>query len=1310
MDYMVELASHPDLLEAIGMETGTRAESLKKVAFLAEEHPNAWIAEVVHAFYEDPAFASKVWVNLRYCATFTPRLAEHTLGERAKRLKWRPRKRADKPGAPLEHVKRFKEDRRAAIEGYAAVLGRNRAEIDKLCAEQHTHPEPPGLLNDLITAEGIESDKRDARIRALLADLKQVRALAESLKVAVPFSMVQDGELQQIARTRVDVRAAPPPAPEPPARHSARKALEMNLLGLAFSGGGIRSATFNLGVMQALSKGGLLKYCDYLSTVSGGGYIGTWLAGWIRRELDEQQKRDGGQLQPGIGARVTAEIQRRLSPTRYPNPMDERVRPIRFLREYSNYLTPRAGFLSADTWTMLGIYVRNTLLNQVIIVSLFAALLLMPRNWFWASAGVSGWVSSIVLAVGFWLVGAVLLSLNLRRLDPRDEERIVQDDPAAASTRGVELPWYAQPRVIQLLVVLPWLLAAALVARPLGEWAFWGAGVFAGGAAVPTVPPDAPHLLAATLWIGGIVGVSLFTILGFGGTWRCWRSEEPNGVLKGWGAIALGASVAGVVAAGLAWVLFSLVLQRASAGPTELAWHLNAIVTPGLLSVLSLAIVAMLGMLGERFPDEHREWWSRLRTFIHIYAAAWLMWFVVTLYVPWGVDALSAKDFGWKSGLAALGTWLGATIFGVKKGPQAESARKERAEATTAAPKLSATTLRYAALVAPYVFVVGLVLALSLGIDALYRHNLSHKPNAYWEYANETASVWCLLWTVGCALVGVLFSWRVNINEFSIHHFYKNRLVRCYLGASHTADRKADWFTGFDPKDDLCLSRFDHTSAKDAARYPGPYPILNCALNLVGGQDLAWQERKATSFVFTPKHCGYDVDRAVLTKRSRKLRSQAYVPTKSFYQPGQGPLLGMAMAISGAAANPNMGRASSPALAFLMTVFNVRLGWWIGNPRNPKGIGKAGPRFGLAYTAMELFGASDDTSRFVNLSDGGHFDNLGVYELIRRSCRYIIVCDAGQDSRFICEDLGNLVRRCRTDFGVEIDIALDRIRDRDPAGISQTHCVVGKIHYLNLPRRNASDQTLATEDDRPLQPGCRPAHEIGYLVYLKPSITGDEPQDVLEYYRRIPEFPHQSTADQWFGESQFESYRKLGMHIGEETFSRYQDDDTASIGNLGELFERLYMYWYPPSVAINQRSTEHTAEYSRIMELVRNQERLRGLDHTMFDGLDSPGEGMARRDEFYVCNALIQLMENVYADLDLEHNWDHPHVRGWMRVFKRWAQQPAFGSTWQISESTYAERFRNFYNDRLCGGRSSNGRAGEEPVVTPPISRSPLNR
>ena len=94
---------------------------------------------------------------------------------------------------------------------------------------------------------------------------------------------------------------------------------------------------------------------------------------------------------------------------------------------------------------------------------------------------------------------------------------------------------------------------------------------------------------------------------------------------------------------------------------------------------------------------------------------------------------------------------------------------------------------------------------------------------------------------------------------------------------------------------------------------------------------------------------------------------------------GQDLRLGTALSISGAAASPNMGYHSSPAVTFLMTVFNARLGWWLGNPAREKWC-EPGPRSGF-YLFKELFGRTNANSKYIYLSDGGHFENLGVYEL-----------------------------------------------------------------------------------------------------------------------------------------------------------------------------------------------------------------------------------------------------------------------------------------------------------------------------------------
>ena len=101
-----------------------------------------------------------------------------------------------------------------------------------------------------------------------------------------------------------------------------------------------------------------------------------------------------------------------------------------------------------------------------------------------------------------------------------------------------------------------------------------------------------------------------------------------------------------------------------------------------------------------------------------------------------------------------------------------------------------------------------------------------------------------------------------------------------------------------------------------------------------------------------------------------------------------------AVTISGAAASPNEGYHSSPSVAFLLTVFSVRLGSWFQNPRRPEVWRKPGPAHGLKPLLSELFGLSNDRSDFVYLSDGGHFEGLGIYELVRRRCRFIVACDA----------------------------------------------------------------------------------------------------------------------------------------------------------------------------------------------------------------------------------------------------------------------------------------------------------------------------
>jgi predicted acylesterase/phospholipase RssA len=156
--------------------------------------------------------------------------------------------------------------------------------------------------------------------------------------------------------------------------HSAHK---QELVGLAFSGGGIRSATFNLGVLQGFAELGLLPMFDYLSTVSGGGYIGGWYEAWIYRAALDQRVAQCSELSSSSEKPVSGiwRVQKCLTTDRSGKIDHSEAQALRFLREYSNYLTPRLGFLGADTWTAAAIYIRNLLLNQAILIHFIFFLL-----------------------------------------------------------------------------------------------------------------------------------------------------------------------------------------------------------------------------------------------------------------------------------------------------------------------------------------------------------------------------------------------------------------------------------------------------------------------------------------------------------------------------------------------------------------------------------------------------------------------------------------------------------------------------------------------------------------------------------------------------------------------------------------------------------------------------------------------------------------------------------------------------------------------------------------------------------------------
>lgn len=1053
-----------------------------------------------------------------------------------------------------------------------------------------------------------------------------------------PFSLIFREELTQIEARRRLCAVGDEPL-EPQAASAAPDVSDLaarkNLFGVAFSGGGIRSATFNLGVLQKLSDFGLLRKVDYLSTVSGGGYIGSWLSAWIRKNKN-----------PDL-AGFLADLSNLLSP-KVRDPRADAQRPVQFLREFSNYLTPKLGSFSFDTWTMAAVYSRNLALNQATLICVLGFLLLIPRflvypltlegndTWMW------------VAAIALVATGVYCMSVNIGS----------SVSPSSTATGGINS--WARDHV-QLSVI-----ATFLVGMYFGSLWIWRNICF--------LEDNKESVVIGASIIAAFLSLLLSIKGGFIEEFR------KRQMFREWGWLGLILTMITLLSAGAMTGLLLLDLA-ATYSLNQMngigVWHGEIWSPVMLLAVLVVPGTLQVGLMGVDFPDAGREWLSRFRAICTVYTIWWLAFLGAAMYGPYLILSFSCFVEGhykvWLSGLTV--GWIVTTIGGLAAGSSKKTGTDNEGN-----PKIS--WLQILARIAPPVFVVGLVLLIATFEQLLLAHgqnvsfSLKALIDAYWNVP-DLPHLWTFgsyhvdhLWGLFVVLLaaGGVLAWRVDINEFSMHHFYKNRLVRCYMGASNEK-RRPDGFTGFDALDDLRLAQLKAIPDPGETPYRGPYQILNTTLNLSMGEQLAWQERKGASFILSPCYCGFDVQGwtsstaakakpSSALRRSEELLPAGYRKTSHYTRTG-GPLLGTSFSISGAAANPNQGYNTSPAVAFLMTMFDVRLGWWLGNPRRDTAWKYASPTVGLLALISELLGMTNDKARFVNLSDGGHFENMGIYELVRRRCSLILLCDAEQDDDFKFVGLGSAIRKCRVDFGAHIEIDPSLIRPNANGGRSATHCAIGRIVYLD--------------------------GSEGTLVYIKPSLTGDEPEDVTQYHMAHSQFPHETTADQWFAESQFESYRALGYHATDHTLTPATawitwDRDRPDVPRL---FEALKRSWYPVNPNLKENASRNTAALSRLLNQIRHTPELHALGAKLFPGITVPQpNNQGATQEFYFSLCIVQLVEDLFFDFQLDHKvwFDDPDIGGWRYLFQTWKRVPEVASAWAAVRNTFREDFQRFWD------------------------------
>ncbi len=1054
------------------------------------------------------------------------------------------------------------------------------------------------------------------------------------------FPGVLSVEVEDIrARRRALFPNQLPLPPTPAVDHPYSEAHRVRPLGLAFSGGGIRSATFNLGVLQGLAELGLLPFIDYLSTVSGGGYIGSWLHGIIRNKC--------------LGDPTAAQTE--LDPGRVPGEAGED--PITFLRKYSNYLAPQVGLFSPDFWTIGAVWIRNMLLNLLILIPFLVGVVLTVLM-----SGILeqryGHDLPFGLARALWVfalgVAVAIMGANLRQI-------VISQFPDLK-------PRFRLPDLSGRGIVGCATVSIMFASYILGAHRF---------------DPD-------PVVVGAILSVLFFLLQWLGGFPLCYGARHRGSI--GWPFLIAIPLVCAALTSALLWCVWKL---TGTWDDPDIEWLRIALGPPMVLIVWMTGVILQIGLMGSDFPDAAREWLARLGAQVSIAITAWLGLFVLAVFGPYW---LASVTLSWApAGAALAGGWLLSAAGGYLSG-QSEKAKGgnpgEGADGQTRA-------LEVLAKVAPALFLAGFLLFVSLGTHLLLRvlagqvatHSdcvvpvtgqipdwllwLEPVNREYWcflFYANKALMPTVIALLAACGVIVAILPLRLNINEFSMYHFYKNRLVRCYLGASHE-NRKPNRITGFDPHDDFPISTL--LPSDPLLSYRGPYPIVNCALNLNTGSELAKQERRGASFVFTPRYSGFDPphskeDRAV-TDRTDDLNSEGYRATLGYMAP-DGPGLGTTVAISGAAANPNCGYHTSAPLAFLLTILNVRLGWWLGNPRRDAPSARSGPKNALASLLSELFAQSNGRSRYVNVSDGGHFDNLGLYELVRRRCRYIVASDSEADPRFAFEGLGGAIRKCRADFGVEITLNTDPIRLS--GGRSSSHCVVGTITYPEIDAGFAAD-ACGIADTNALP------RATGWLLYLKASCTGDEPEDVQQYRTGHASFPHESTANQFFTESQFESYRQLGLHVVRTTFENVATRPSGQDErHMLDMFQDLCRKWYPAPSFPEGKSSNLTERYSAFLRRISADAELAFLDNQLFDGMQREAQPeVTPRKAVYFCMELIQFMEDVYFELNFEHRADreNPVYAGWDRVFRAWANSQAVRDAWKVAANGFNPLFREYF-------------------------------
>ncbi len=803
---------------------------------------------------------------------------------------------------------------------------------------------------------------------------------------------------------------------------SVQTPIKDDLVGLALSGGGVRSAAFNLGLLQALDEKDCVKNVDYLSTVSGGGYIGAALT---RLSHNEHGK--------------------------FPFPRSDYENTyLRWIRTHASYLTPGDGL---NNQALAAAYLRGGFVNLVILLPLIFSVMYI-LTW-GISVGCelhqTSQTSKLMNLIGDYhlsVIMAMLISMIILEWIRSKLGRTLIAGSERSHSRA--LLWL-------ILIVVGGLLAVELMQD--NSWN------------IKTGLSN--HFLSITLPIPILLLIS--TVIMYLANIKEWKINT-NLVfefleIETW-----------IVVFFLLYIFMPAKLWGYWYGwypPVFMAFAFMGIIllTKLLVNYLFYAALstgsARLKFLGNQFFSIESRDILCIGSLFFLFGMLPVFYeFLVEVSLPWGIVAENSDIV---SGISLTGI-LTAAAGWWKRTPNNE-------------------VKGYVA----FLLRTGLVLLLTAALLWTYhllvfQHQFTGggplKGQEFW---------WVVL--VFCIMPWLFIVAVVDINYVSLHRYYRNRLLQAFFPPNSKSNKEEK----LDDEDRSIVLQNILVSKNHA-----PYHLVNANLITVGSsrlQNRSYRLRGGDSFIFSPRFIGS--------------QATGYVPTNT--EAFQKIDLATACSISGAAIDPNTGETKSWPLRVIMGMLNVRLGFWMLNPKFHSKHKDWSTKYWFQSWVMlilkEIFAMPSEENRNVRLSDGGHFENLGLYELIRRRCRLIVVSDAAADFDWTFQDFTRALQLIRTDFGAEVKINLDALRPQKSSSnssipYSSSPFVTGTIRYEG----NASSGGSEVVNGR--------------LIYIKTTLFKSLPKDVLGYYQEHKTFPDQPTADQFFDERQFEAYRELGYQAG----------------------------------------------------------------------------------------------------------------------------------------------------------------------------------